>query len=228
MTLAQAIIRLYETQCEGRPTVVRSSSEYPAITGVKAAILDAVIRVVARDGFDVVSVRTVAQEAGLAAGTVQYHFRSRDDLLREAIVRLGQRQLARIEALPKEGSIATRLIRALSELIPLDDARREEGALWVAISSAASTRAPLADQHLAEIDLMRTRIQTLLQTSANEGFLRPGISPTLGADMITALTNGLTIDGINAPATERARLGEALSVGIRLLVDESDTDTRKA
>lgn len=48
-------------------------------------ILDAVLRVVAKGGVDAVRYRTVAEEAGVSLGTVSYHYRSREDLLRAAL-----------------------------------------------------------------------------------------------------------------------------------------------
>jgi AcrR family transcriptional regulator len=200
--------------------MVRDSVHQPVMTGAKAVIADATIRVIARDGFDVVSVRTVAKEAGLAAGTVQYHFHSRDDLLVGALVRNGQRQLMRINGRPKPRPVAERLIQSLSELLPLDDERREEAALWVAMSSAASTRPSLTAQYLAELGLMRSMVRQALVVADREGSLRNGISPDEGAYIISALTNGLTIDGLNAPEEDRPRIQRALADGVRFLLNE--------
>jgi AcrR family transcriptional regulator len=200
--------------------MVRASVNQPLMIGAKADIADATIRVIARDGFDVVSVRTVAKEAGLAAGTVQYHYPLRDDLLVGALVRNGQRQLMRITNQPKDQRVAERLIRSLSELLPLDDDRRDEAALWVAMSSAASTRPSLTAQYLAELDVMRSMVRQALAVADHEGTLRNGISPDEGAYIITALTNGLTIDGLNAPKEDRPRIQRALADGVRFILNE--------
>lgn len=52
----------------------------PASRGART-ILDAVVRVLVRDGLDGLSVRKVAGEAGLSIGAVQHHFDTRDALL---------------------------------------------------------------------------------------------------------------------------------------------------
>lgn len=64
----------------------------------RLALLDAAVQVVARDGLDGVSYRSVADEAGATPGLVFYHFGSRDSLILEAAVRAGRRAVA--NALP--------------------------------------------------------------------------------------------------------------------------------
>jgi AcrR family transcriptional regulator len=60
----------------------------------RLALLDATVEVVARDGLDGVSYRSVAEEAGTTAGLVFYHFGSRDSLILEAAMRAGRRAVA--------------------------------------------------------------------------------------------------------------------------------------
>jgi TetR/AcrR family transcriptional regulator, regulator of biofilm formation and stress response len=60
----------------------------------RLALLDAAVQVVARDGLDGVSYRSVAEEAGATAGLVFYHFGSRESLILEAAMRAGRRALA--------------------------------------------------------------------------------------------------------------------------------------
>lgn len=64
----------------------------------RLALLDAAVQVVARDGLDGVSYRSVAEEAGTTAGLVFYHFGSRESLILEAATRAGRRAVA--HALP--------------------------------------------------------------------------------------------------------------------------------
>jgi len=60
----------------------------------RLALLDAAVHVVARDGLDGVSYRSVAEEAGTTAGLVFYHFGSRESLILEAAMRAGRRAVA--------------------------------------------------------------------------------------------------------------------------------------
>jgi AcrR family transcriptional regulator len=49
----------------------------------RQALLEAVVRVVARDGFDGLTYRAVAAEAGVTHGLVHYHFGSREAMIDE-------------------------------------------------------------------------------------------------------------------------------------------------
>ena len=48
-------------------------------------LLDAAVRLIAREGIDNVRIARIATEAGVSAGLVHYHFASRDALLEEAL-----------------------------------------------------------------------------------------------------------------------------------------------
>ena len=51
-------------------------------------LTDALMRLVVTGGLEAVSVRTVAKEAGVSVGAVQYHFKTKDDLLYAAYERV--------------------------------------------------------------------------------------------------------------------------------------------
>jgi TetR/AcrR family transcriptional regulator, regulator of biofilm formation and stress response len=51
----------------------------------REAILSAVARIVAREGIDGVTFRSVAAEAGVSPGLASYHFATRDEMLQEAM-----------------------------------------------------------------------------------------------------------------------------------------------
>jgi AcrR family transcriptional regulator len=59
-------------------------------------LVDALLRVVVRDGFDAVSIRTVADEAGCSVRPVQYYFESKAQLLAAAHRRVTERMGALI------------------------------------------------------------------------------------------------------------------------------------
>lgn len=68
---------------------------------------DAAVRVITWDGFGQASIRSVATEAGLAAGTVQHHFSSRDAILVGAFNQVLVRELQRTMSLD-QGDIANK------------------------------------------------------------------------------------------------------------------------
>jgi AcrR family transcriptional regulator len=63
-------------------------------------ILDAVLTVLAREGIAGVSVRAVAKEAGVATGLAGYYFAGKTGLIEAALRRIGEQDVALVEAGP--------------------------------------------------------------------------------------------------------------------------------
>ena len=61
-------------------------------------VADALLRVVAAEGFEAASIPRIARELGASTGLVQAYFRSKDELLLFAAHQLGDRLRARVEA----------------------------------------------------------------------------------------------------------------------------------
>jgi AcrR family transcriptional regulator len=96
-------------------------------------LLDAAVRLIAREGIDNVRIARIAAEAGVSAGLVHYHFASRDALLEEAIEhsyeRAGDMRLA---ALGEGRADAVLRLRAMiDQCLPSTPALREDWVLWV-------------------------------------------------------------------------------------------------
>jgi DNA-binding transcriptional regulator YbjK len=68
----------------------------------RVRILHATLRTIAAGGIAAVSNRRVAAEAGVALGSLTYHFPSQTDLLRESLLLYAQEEVARLEALAAE------------------------------------------------------------------------------------------------------------------------------
>lgn len=192
----------------------------PASTRLRIA--DAAIRVIATDGFDAISVRSVASAAGLAPGTVQHHFATRDDLLSGTLGRVSERQFGRIMALPAATVPADRLRLALREILPLDAGRREEAIVWLAFSAAAPTRPTLTVVHRVGVDLMRSMIRRRLREDDELGLLQPGLAIIREAVLLAAAVDGLLLHGVNADQDERLDLGGGLDETVRRLYRQEE------
>src|SRR5262245_21785277 len=60
------------------------STALPERSGRYAEIVDATIRVIARDGLSGASLRSIAREIGYTTGVVMHYFKDKDELLIEA------------------------------------------------------------------------------------------------------------------------------------------------
>lgn len=82
-------------------------------------IIDAVLALLARDGLDGVTMRSVAREAGVAVGLMNYHFEDKRSLIAAALERIGD-QDAQLVA-PAPGSDAAEAVRlALRRVVASD------------------------------------------------------------------------------------------------------------
>lgn len=169
----------------------------------RARLAEAAVTVVARDGFDVLSVRTVAREAGVAAGTVQYHFPTRARLLQAAFDHTVETISARVgHAAPRPGApFAEELGRLLRELLPLDERRRRECTVWVAFTAAAVVDPELRRRHRDAVRLMRTTVAELIANARAGGQVAPSVDPGPAAEVLCAVVDGLTVQGLTADDT---------------------------
>lgn len=99
----------------------------------RRAIADAMWQVIARDGLEAASARTVAAEGGWSLGAVRHYFRNHDELLRFAIDRMLEGVTQRIREEWRGGQPGqARCRRVLEQLLPLDERRIGEVRVWLA------------------------------------------------------------------------------------------------
>ncbi|OKL51117.1 TetR/AcrR family transcriptional regulator [Buchananella hordeovulneris] len=183
-----------------------------------ARTADAAIRVIASQGFDKLSVRSVASELGVAPGTVQYHASSRRALLTTALIRSVQRQARRITAHQVDPTDPESLVQALAELLPTGPVQREDAAAWVAFGAAAATRPWLAGPYWQALQKFQTWVESTLTAAQRSGALAAEVAPAATARLVTALVNGLTLDLLNAPPLPTADVVAQLRRGLTLLL----------
>ena len=182
------------------------------------AISDAAIKVIVNQGFDVVSVRKVAQQAGVAPGTVQYFMGTKDELLSRALLRSAARQHERVSSLRFQSNTSPleQLHRSLLELLPIGPRQREDAALWVILGAAASTRKVLAQEYQNEL----SRFQHHLISALSAADVPGDIAQT--ARLITAIVNGLALDYMHAkPDAETTKaLSDDLSSSLQRILQK--------
>lgn len=182
--------------------------------------------IVAREGFEGVTIRRVATRAGCSAGALQKRFATRSQLLRSAFELVVSSALERIaataitEATGSAGA-ATLLERhylAALETLPLDEARRREGLVWTAYLLRAAIDDTLSDlpQHLDRA-VHETLAGELADAQAS-GVLQSQTDPRLLADALLALVDGIAIRMLNTPASEHDTLLAALDAGLHALL----------
>src|SRR3954471_18076937 len=96
-------------------------------------ILDAAVKLIAREGTDDVRIARIAMAAGVSASLLHYHFESREALLGEALEHSYEiAGNARLKVPEDEPAPVTRRLAALiDQCLPLDDELRDDWVLWV-------------------------------------------------------------------------------------------------
>ena len=115
-------------------------------------IVDAVCRIIASDGLERASLREVADEAGLAVGSVRHYFSSSEELLSFSFAAVVDRIVARLDsayadlAATRAGSAEhhAAVLTLLGEFLPLDEERALDACAWLAFKNAARIRPFLA------------------------------------------------------------------------------------
>jgi DNA-binding transcriptional regulator YbjK len=74
--------------------VARPAGRRASPDQVRAAIVDATVRIVGRGGVAAVTHRAVAAEAGVSLSSTTYHFASKGDIVDEALRELARREIA--------------------------------------------------------------------------------------------------------------------------------------
>ncbi|QIK05987.1 TetR/AcrR family transcriptional regulator [Streptomyces sp. ID38640] len=172
----------------------------------RRAVAQAVLSVAARQGLEHASLRNVAEEAGLAIGSIRHYFADHDELMtftmRELSRRIGDRIRPHAERLLAPDGHTDRRAETeelLAELLPLDEARRQEAALWLAFTAAAHTRPelrPCAAEMQADLHTLMSRV---LHEAQSAGGLPGGMDVALESTRLAALLDGLTLQATLLP-----------------------------
>ncbi len=171
----------------------------------RADVVDALFRVVRREGLESASLRRVADEAGLAVGSVRHYFDGHDALVAFALDAMVERVTARLvervgvllPALESGdlGGAATldAVVDLLAELLPLDAERRDEASVWLSFEAAARTRPDLHGRSAAAVRGTSALVRRVLDGALARGTLRAGLDLELEEQRLSALVDGLTL-----------------------------------
>ena len=145
------------------------------------AILDAAVELFSRHGFDGVSMRTIAMQAGVSKSNIYHHFKSKEELYLEIMESSAERFSDMVEALAEgKGSFDQRLrVFARSHLEHLFDNRMTVRLMLREVFGGEEKwRRILVDQVVGGIF---QRLITIFEKGQEQGLLRPGLDPSLCA-----------------------------------------------
>lgn len=185
--------------------------------GGRQRLAHALTRVVAREGIAGISVRSVAAEAGVSGGAVQYHFPTRAEMIRYAMAWTSTQVEQRLARVPRWGDVHEWTRAVLLGLLPLDAERHREHAVWLAFVAHAETDSALATlkrETNAKLHGLYSRIiraRRGLPVPTDEP-IAPTVDPDVEADavLLQSLLDGLSLHLADLEPHEAERAGPEL------------------
>jgi len=176
----------------------------------RAEIVEAMLRVMARRGYARASIAAIAEEAGLTAGLVHYHFRNKQAILLALVERIAGVAQARFEALSASATSPRARLDAFidAHLARGEGADPDAVACWVALGTEALAQPEIG---AAYGRVIAGQLEALTQLVRDAG-AAPGDAPRVAAGLLAAIEGAFRLAAIvpgaipdgSAAATVRA------------------------
>jgi TetR/AcrR family fatty acid metabolism transcriptional regulator len=160
--------------------VAASSSRAAAAADKRRQILDAAIRVFARQGFHACRVSDVADEAGVAYGLVYHYFDSKEEILNTLFTERWQLMLDAIVEIDKGDDPAREKLYAVASFI-VDSYRYEPDLMKVIIVEVTRAANSFGRDHLGKIREAYSSIAVIVEGARQDGSFKSDISADFAA-----------------------------------------------
>jgi AcrR family transcriptional regulator len=172
------------------------------------SIQEATMRVIARKGMSAATMQEIAEEAGVAKGTIYLYFRDRDELVEKTFENAITQLHARIdEAMNSEASFEQKLRRMLTAKMKFFEENREFFRLYMSLrfpegnaQQQRRQKRTCQPQYQSRVD----QFAALLQLGMDAGEIRP-MNPQRLAIFLIEGSNAVTIERVmeEAPPPEQ-------------------------
>ena len=143
-------------------------------------ILDAAIRVFARQGFHATRVSDIADEAGVAYGLVYHYFKSKEEVLNELFSERWSLLLAAIEETDQQDGSPREKLGAVAAFI-VDSYRHDPELMKVIIVEVTRAANSFGRTHLPEIRRAYESIAKIVAEGQEQGAFRRDIDPNFAS-----------------------------------------------
>lgn len=183
---------------------------------LRTRLIDAAVRVLARDGFAHTSARAVAQEAGTVNGSIFYYFGSMDGLLAATAKALAERGIARIrEGLGGDNAHVEWPSRLASVIRA--EAKGEDGHAVMELFVGARTSPALAVEVRASIDRAIDYATSEMRAVLGASPITQAVPVELIAELAAAAFLGIEVLAQNGREIDLERLTNVLVAGLRMV-----------
>lgn len=178
-------------------SVSSSQTEEDPLRGV---LLDAAARVFARQGYEGTRIQDIVQEAGLSTGAVYGRFRSKNELLREAVI---SRSVPQMRFSPHGIS---RVADLITRTAAINRPTLSDGEALLLESYVTSRREPEVAAALAEAEARwRDAVSMLVEAAVEDGTVADDVDTDAVLFLVRVLRLGLLLHrGSGLPRPEQA------------------------
>jgi AcrR family transcriptional regulator len=162
-------------------------------------LADAACRVIARNGLGGTTLAHVADESGWSIGSIRYYFPNKDELVASALWRVGERVDERIRRRTADGMAMSDLRIAATELLPLDDDRREDALVHLAFLAQAAVAPELSDASEGAARRLQEPLAARIAYLVRAGELPASVDAEREAAKLRVLLDGLRVQLVTTP-----------------------------
>jgi TetR/AcrR family transcriptional regulator, transcriptional repressor of bet genes len=181
-------------------TTPLKASNRPGRSARHDEIVEAAVRVIARDGLARASLRTIAGEIGYTTGVVMHYFKDRNDLL----VAAADAVFAPYEKLLAEALVMDDALEGLRRicLIPLPTTPEKEliPRMYAQVLATIDTEPEFAETCRKRYSAIRQGVQRLLAAGQKNGSFRKDFNAAMQCDVLCALIDGLALHAVSEPS----------------------------
>lgn len=159
-------------------------------------ISEAAWRVIVREGLDRTSMRAIAQELGCTTGVVTHYFRNKQELILFSLSQVTERLKTAMKQSVESVSGVERLVAMMSTFLPFDEERQNILRVWLAFLGYAVGRENLMIKQQQSAAELRAEFVQELKTLQSAHLIRYDIDPTVEANVLLALVNGVSLDSL--------------------------------
>ncbi|MBN3523607.1 TetR/AcrR family transcriptional regulator [Paenibacillus apiarius] len=165
----------------------------------KEKLAEAAWRVIRRDGLERASVRTIAAEAGISAGSMRHYFSTQSELLAFSMKLVSDRVKARIRSTEFTGVPFEDIQLLLYELLPRDEERSAEMEVWFNFTAKALVDPALQSLSNEVYDELRAAMSQSIDLLVDSGLARPDLNREIESERLYALIDGLAVHAVMQP-----------------------------
>jgi TetR/AcrR family transcriptional regulator, fatty acid metabolism regulator protein len=157
-----------------------NSTRAKAVPDRRRAILDAAVRVFARQGFHACRVSDIADEAGVAYGLLYHYFPSKEEVLNTLFLERWGVMLEMIREVDREQLPVRDKLSSIASFI-VDSYRHDPDLMKVIIVEVTRAANSFGQTHLGQIREAYRLIGLIVTRAQREGFFKPDIDAEFAA-----------------------------------------------